>query len=487
MAAKWRLLSRLSPRTCLFAAIVALTFALTTPAIDHLDGSVRVNMAERMLHGRLDSQPDPGWPSFHAEGTDGRHYAVYGVGQPLLLIPLVAIGNTVGGTGPVRDAVIVLGYTALVNLLLAGACFGVLRQLRLSPRASAVGTLALFVISPWLIWGRSMQEEALTAALLLGALVGMLRWKSCHCLWWLLAAGLLAGFTANVRPNAVFMVLALFTWMVVSLPAARLKSAVVFIAGSAPSLALFFWWNAYRFGSPLKIGFDTNWSWDFGRFANLLVLPDYGLLWFAPLLLLLPLTRQRDGLRLLAMLMAAAFVAHSVFLAGLPQYVGHAVGVSWGPRYLMHGALLAGPLIWMAWLKARKHKIHRVGIALIVISATVQWAGLWFQPRLEYAQDEYRAEHDKYPIEPHPWLLRRFSNIAAWTMSDLDQYSFPKGTVEGADVLMTPDLPPLRIAASRRLDAGSGIVAAAWGWFMLWLGVAGGAMWLLWRPREPHT
>ena len=489
-ATKRSLLSRLSPRTCLFAAVVALTFALTTPAIDHIDGIMRVRVAENLLQGQLTADTDPVWSNFYARGSDGQSYTVYGLGQPLVFAPLVGMAGVfgeIGGKGRgalIAEAFVVLLYTALINLALAAALYGVLRQLRLPERASAVGTLLLLVLTPWLIWGRSLQEEALTAALLLGAFLGMLRWRSCACPWWLLAAGLMAGYTANVRPNAVFMVGALFAWFVISQQSARLKSAALFLAGSVPSLVLFFWWNAHRFGSPLKTGWQASgaaWSFDFSLFANLLVLPDYGLLWFAPLLILLPLTRQRMRLRLLAGLMAGAFVVHAILLAGMPQYVGHAVGVSWGPRYLMHGALLAGPLVWLGWLKLRKSRLHRVGLALIVLSAVVQWAGLWFQPRLEYSQDEYRTEQGLSDMQPHPWLLRRFSNIVTWISGDLDQYSFPKGKVEGADILMTPDLPPLRISASSRLEGGGFIVVAAWGWFIVCLGAGAASSWLMVR------
>lgn len=481
-------LSRIAPRTLLFVAISALSIALTTPAIDHIDGLMRVRVADAMLDGRLTAVADPNWSNFFAQGADGETYTIYGLGQPLLLLPLVAVASafgTIGGEGAgalFAEAFVAVGYSLLVNLVLAAASMGVLRGLRLSPRAAAAGTLVLFVATPWLIWGRSMQEEALVAALLLGALLGILRWKRCGCPWWLASAGLMAGFTASVRPNAVFAVAALVSWLVWTQSPARLKSGVLFIAGSLPALGLFFWWNAYRFGNPLRTGWqagDAAWSFDFTRLSELLLLPDFGLLWFAPMLPLILLTCQR--LRGLGPLMAVAYVAHAVLLAGMPQYVGHAVGVAWGPRYLMHGVLLAGPLVWFGWLKLRKHPLRKAAAALLVLSLAVQWAGLWFQPRLEYAQDVYRKERGLDEISPHAWLPRRFVNIGAWLDGSLEERSFPQDSQVGAGILTTPDLPPLRVTASSRLRGGGALVTVAWTGFVLCLSLAAVAGWFLLR------
>ncbi|MCA8945711.1 MAG: hypothetical protein KDB29_05760 [Planctomycetes bacterium] len=461
--------------------------------MDQLDARFRMQQAGNMLGGRLSADLDPTWSNFFARGDDGQAYTVYGLGQPLVLMPLVGIARTVGepgskGTrGLVADAVVVLLYATIVNLGLAAGCFGVFRKLRIPPRASAVGTLLLFLLTPWLIWGRSMQEEALTGALLLGAFYGMLRWRLCRCPWWLGFAGFMSAYTANIRPNAVFIAGALFLWFVISQPTARLKSVVLFLLGSLPALALFFWWNTYRFGSPLQTGWqtgDAGWSFDSSLFLNLLILPDFGLLWFAPLMLLLPLQIRRLRLRLLGVLVAGALVLHAVMLAGLPQYVGHAVGVAWGPRYLMHGVVLAGPLIWVAWLRLRKDRLRTAGLILITVSALVQFSGAFFQPRLEYAQDEYRTQRGLEDMQPYGWLPRRFANIGWWVSGDLAEKSFPKDEEYGAEILTTPDLPPLRIAASSRLESGGTVVVVAWSGFVLCLIVAGGATWLMVRRRE---
>ena len=164
--------------------------------------------------------------------------------------------------------------------------------------------------------------------------------------------------------------------------------------------------------------------------------------------------------------------------------VGHAVGVAWGPRYLMHGVVLAGPLIWVAWLRLRKDRLRTAGLILITVSALVQFSGAFFQPRLEYAQDEYRTQRGLEDMQPYGWLPRRFANIGWWVSGDLAEKSFPKDEEYGAEILTTPDLPPLRIAASSRLESGGTVVVVAWSGFVLCLIVAGGATWLMVRRRE---
>ncbi|MBZ0137495.1 MAG: glycosyltransferase family 39 protein [Planctomycetes bacterium] len=482
-------LKRLSHRTLLFVAVAAITCAVKAPGVDQVDGAFRIQLAENVLHGELSMEPDPDWPMFFRAGQDGRTYSIYGLGQPLVLAPMVLVTGASPET-PVSRAALVWLYTISINLALAGAIYGVFRQIGLTARGAGLSTLALMVVTPWLIWGHSLQEEALVGAALAGALYCTMRRLKSDGEVWAAVAGLLAAFTANARPNAVFIAGALFVWLVCCTGRGRFRTAAVFLAGSLPSLALFFWWNLHRFGNPLQTGWQTGndaWSFQFDLFLNLLILPDFGLLWFAPLLLVLPAARGRARLRLLAWLVLLGFVMHAVLLAGYPRYVGHALGAAWGPRYMMHGVLFVAPLVWLGWLRVRRSRFRALAFVLLVGSTTIQWAGIMFPPRLEHAQDEFRRERSLGPMEPYAWLPRRFTNLYWWATGDLEDRSFPNDPVGGDRVATRPDFLPARLATSPKLAHDKGLGALLWGGFVVLVVVVAGAVHLMLRKRQPTS
>lgn len=485
-------LQRLSPRTLLFAAVVMLTCAVKAPGIDQIDGALRVQLAVDLTQGNLNSAPDADWPMFFARGRDDRSYSIYGLGQPLLLVPLVALTGMPRDVkdssrgNMVRKALIALAYTIAVNLALAGAVFGALRQFHIAPHRSALLTLMLLACTPWLIWGLSMQEEALVAALLASAFYCLLRRLKGGGDAWAAVAGALTSFTANLRPNAVFMAAVLCIWLACSLRRQRLRTLAAFLAGSAPSLVLFFWWNTYRFGNPWTTGWEVGhdgWSLDAGLLVDLLFLPDFGLIWFAPLLLLLPWTTRR--LRLAAWLALVGFLLHAVLLAGYSRYVGHAVGVAWGPRYFMHGVLLVGPVLCMAWLHLRRSRLRLLVFSLLILSAAVQWAGAVFPARLEYAQDTFRTRQGLEPMQPYAWLPRRFANIYWGLVGELEHRSFPGDPGTGDRAALAPDLLPARLAVSERLRGTPALAALVWLIYASLIAALGATLRLLCRPRPP--
>lgn len=498
------LLSRLTPRTCLFAAVVFLTLILTPPTIDHIDGAYRVRFSEALLRGNLSVQADERFPMFFAAGNDGRTYSIYGLGQPLVLAPLVGLARLVtgadavgeGGRGLAAEGLVTWLYCAALNLLFAACVLGILREFGIRGRRAPVGTLVLFVATPWVYWGRSLQEETLVATLLAAGVLGILRARGSGLPLGMLLSGLACGFIANVRPNAVFAVLAVIAWML-SISRNRLRDTSLFVGGAAPSLALFFTWNAYRFGSPLTTGWQASggaagWSPDFALFLDQIFVPDFGMLWFAPVLVSLAalyLVPRRRRLKpgVFAGLLTGSIIAHAFLLSGLPQYVGHSVGASWGPRYLMHGALIALPLCWLALARARRISWLRRGlVGVFIVCFGLQLVGLSFRVNLEYSQDHYRLEEGLPPMEPYWYVPRRFANLAWWINGELNERSFPgdlpSAPEEDQRVLTTPNITPLRLLRSQRLAKSGGVLAYAA--LMVWLAClcsAVASVWLLLR------
>jgi hypothetical protein len=126
-----------------------------------------------------------------------------------------------------------------------------------------------------------------------------------------------------------------------------------FLLGAAPGLAAFFLLNAVRFGSPLTLGYlrlldnpkaqsaDPLWT-----VARLTVLPNRGLLWFAPLLLLAfwpAALREWRGRRrtdrIAALLAAAALFGTNLF------WWAWEGGFGWGPRLLAPAAAVSITLL----------------------------------------------------------------------------------------------------------------------------------------------
>ncbi|HEX5855709.1 MAG TPA: hypothetical protein VFZ57_08815 [Thermoanaerobaculia bacterium] len=135
---------------------------------------------------------------------------------------------------------------------------------------------------------------------------------------------------------------------------ARARDFAALAAGAAPGLAAFFILNAVRFGSPLDFGYR------FGRFLpgaervsvvwtalRLTILPNRGVLWFAPLLLLalfVPMRRRlAEPLRTDC---GAALVAAGGFFAANLWWWAWEGGFGWGPRLLAPAVALFMP--WLA-------------------------------------------------------------------------------------------------------------------------------------------
>lgn len=500
-------------------ALVLGCAALTTPPrVDYVDGEVRLAVTRALVQGRIDVPLEAGAPYLTPEGRGGARYGIYAVGQSLLLVPLELTGRLL--TAPLTsseprrllltNAWVALSYALLINAALGVVVFQLLRRLGCAARSAAQGTVVCYLASPWVVWGRSLQEESLAALLLLGALwLGLALHRSDRPLRGALVAGLLLGFLANVRYNAVFGAgaVALVVLARVPAPAPRWRAALALGAGAAPGLALALLYNALRFGSPLETGYqahalerDLAWRLQPERVASILGGLDYGLLWLSAPLLLLPALLWRGGspqartVRMLTALAASALAIQVIYLSGHWLPPSGQVGYS-GSRYLAHSLILLAPATWIAWrqLAATRPRWARLGACAFLLGGACQMLALPLTDRLEGLQDTVVLNTGATRRYPAPLLPRRVVNLTRMLAGDLAERSLPlepelRGRVdpvlmEGLQVAARPNFLPWRVAAGSRsrdlpraLQLGLGavwglvglsVLVVAWRWWRL--------------------
>lgn len=432
---------------------------MVLPEISGTDETVRIRVANSLVTRGEVSIPfwasDDKYTNVYVNEERGLTYGLWNIGQSLVLAPFLALSNPLKesvadpvGKTLVQGAVVSIGYALFVNVLLALATYGVLRQMRLSRRSSALGVLVLALCTQWLVWGMSMQEESLCALLLMAALWCGLRARTSAQPWrWGIAMGCLFGYLANVRFNGAFAAGAVLLWCAWMIPDRKraLMFAASVVLAALPWAALWLWYNWERTGdaflSPYAanfaimrrdLGMDTDWHFSYVRWAWMLVGLDNGAIWFALPLLFLPALRNRKprpggpGFQWLTVFMVVALLLHAVLLSGF--YAGVGVQGAGSPRYLGHQLILFGPLVWVAlrrlWLK--RTRLARAGIAFVLVASCVlQLSARLLNPELEASQD-LNAEHAGVPHpKPEMHLPRRFNNIGLALHGRLEKQTYP--------------------------------------------------------------
>ena len=270
---------------------------------------------------------------------------------PVGLVPAGAL------RGRVADAVLQL----LPVLFTALAVVPLTRLARLagcSCRAAPALASALLVATFLGPLGRLDFPEPLVVLLAAWSLERILlarRREGAHRLKALAAGGALAGLALLSKPTAFVLVPALL--LAVARPLrrpARAQDFAAFGAGMLPGLAVFFALNSVRFGSPLDFGYRWGDLPSGGERLPLLwtvlrltLLPNRGVFWFAPLLLLALFVPMRNRLaEPLRTDCGAALMASGGFFAANLWYWVWEGGFGWGPRLLAPAVALSIP--WLA-------------------------------------------------------------------------------------------------------------------------------------------
>ena len=325
---------------------------------------------------RLPAAPPGAWADPYMfrtpPGGVGLDYGYPPLGSLVRAALLAPVGLVPAGVPRGRAADVVL--TLLPVLLTALSVVPLARLARFagcSRRAApalAAALLSATFIGPL---GRQDFQEPFVVFLSVSALERVLvarRREGAHRRWALAACGGLVGLALLAKPTVFVLVPPLLFAMARPLRRpARARDFAAFAAGMAPGLAAFLVLNDLRFGSPLDFGY--RWgdlpsgglrlplAWTALR---LTVLPNRGVFWFAPLLLLALFVPMRSRFKepLRTDCAAALLAAGGFFAANLWWWVWEG-GFGWGPRLLAPAVALSIP-----WLAGSGRAWRRAAFAL---------------------------------------------------------------------------------------------------------------------------
>lgn len=184
----------------------------------------------------------------------------------------------------------------------------------------------------------------------------------------LLASGLAFSLSLLAKPTSFLLVPALAVAVAFPRGRRRLGRDLGFLlAGATPFAAVFFRLNAVRFGSALELGYShaaamfghqrVGLAWTALR---LTLLPNRGVVWFAPLVLLAPLgvARALKGSRRVEAV--AALLASGAFFGANALWWAWEGGMGWGPRLLAPAVACLAPLLAV---KGRSERALAAGLA----------------------------------------------------------------------------------------------------------------------------
>lgn len=372
-------------------AIYLTTSGLRFQSIDE----VAIFSVARSLAGRSTFDADVifwtharlGIGSVTAPGLDGHVYSVKDVMPSLLATPLVWLASHVG-LSPVRSAFLL---SPLVTALTGGLLYLLIRSQGYSLKAGLLGGLTFGLASLAWPYAETLFTQPLAALGLLVAIMGTEQAYR-HNDW---RAALLGGLGLGLAgASATPLWVTTPVYLLSLLPPSTekrgswrgtLKRAIPLLVAFGVGAALFAAgvgaYNLIRFGSPLwtghhETGAVSRLSWRYlptGILGQLFSTPR-GLLWYAPLTVLIPAgvpagwRRDKRFLLLCLGQIGLLFLLYSF-------YAEWWAGQAWGPRFLVAAmpalTLLATPALDRAIRSRHIWKLAAVG-GILIISALTQ-------------------------------------------------------------------------------------------------------------------
>ena len=281
-----------------------------------------------------------------ARGRGGHLYAFYAPGQTLLMVPLYVAGKVIAHHLSLPYDISTL-YASRSTDLFLGAMLAVLffwmaKSAGFATRTSALLTLVFGLATAAWPDAQSALEQTQVDLFLLLAVYGVWNFvrRGFQSRWWLILAGSGAGLALFTRYDA-----ALYLPLVALYPAVlrwttshRREIALdvgIYSLAAAPWIGLVAAWNFARFGSPFLTGLHEQ---TFGEppwlgLLGLTISPGKGILWYLPLLFLLPWAMPRFYRRnpSLSIFLSILTVITLLFYSGVLYWHGDP---AWGPRYL---------------------------------------------------------------------------------------------------------------------------------------------------------
>jgi hypothetical protein len=398
-----------APSAAVLLGVFFLALYLLTGSSDlkqNGDTDLRYQTAQAIVdHGRL-WIAHPLWMDTRVARGLGHHlYAFYAPGQATLMIPLYLVGKVVAHHLSLPYDITTLYAARSLDLFLGAALvvvfFFTALAIGYSLRVSVILSLLFGLATPAWPDAQSALEQTQVDLFLLISVLGawLFVCRGMTSRRPLLLSGFGIGFAVFTRYDA-----ALYLPIVALYPAVLrrrrgeqaliLQDWLVFAAGCVPWLVLVAAWNWARFGAPWLTGLheQTLGEPPWLGFVSLTVSPGKGILWYMPLLFLLPsawtrFARFRPGL---AWLFAAIMAITLLFYANVLYWHGDP---AWGPRYLYaalpYAVLPLGTLLetWRRLkrpLQAFAIVLAACGLLLSVAAVSVNQWRFWY--RLEAAE-----------------------------------------------------------------------------------------------------
>jgi hypothetical protein len=430
------------------------------------DGYLLFVTARSLLdRGTLAIDPVPGAgnaPQRH--GAGGRAYAIFAPGLAFAEIPMIALGRTMPSTlqprasgeslDPlVRDefwAVLTNAWVSATTVVIVYLCG---MALGFSPRVSLANALLLAAASPLWCYARTDSTEALQSMLLAGATLVAFRCARRPSAAHSASVGVLLGLAIVAKlANA-----ALVPWYVYycARTAGRWREALrysaLLLASVCAALLLEGACNLARFGSAFDTGYRIAPHFLseplLSGIAILLFSPAVGLVFFYPMILLLPV-----GARTLMKTDPSVVVlVAGVFASVLALYATNWAywQFAWGPRLLLPAIPLLS-IFLLPMLSKRSPRLRTLIVVTAMLGTSVQLvvagSSWWHQVSAVQRSVQYRTPREMY-LDPRMAPLR----IGAWWL-DVILAEHVRGTAHAALVLKHP---PWEAAFPWRPDASA--------------------------------
>jgi hypothetical protein len=398
------------------------------------------------------------YPEFGVHGRAGKLYDWYGLGQPLLLLPVDIVGTYVeklpmfdeyNGPDPtVRNIVVTYTINGLISVLTALVCFSLLERLGFNVPQSVAGVLALLFCTTHLHYTQNMMENNYIMLLTLTGFLFQYDWlrngrrRALVVGSAALGMNLIIRLTTGLDLIAAGIFLLLVLWFERGEKQGFWRRLAAYARTSLP-IYLFFLlidrvYQFYRFGSWTNTyvhyftlehrlqdpALSAKYPWETPFHVGFLgpfITPEKSIFLFDPLIVLTILVVacawKRFNPQVKAYIVAASFLVLA-YICLYARYTVWSGDFAWGDRYVSSAveglAFISVPLL----LKFR-HELGRfvwvAGMFLIGASLIIQLASLTFWLPLEI----YQAEDFGHP-QLVIWL--RFKNIVAFGLGKMDAW-----------------------------------------------------------------
>lgn len=455
--------NHLKNATLIFLAVLA---AYTLTAGGHLyspDEEILFRTTRSIYEDRdLAIEPLGGFATARAE--DGREYAQYGIGQPLLAVPFYAIGKWIAplasdaswkslygiadeetpetrddlAFSPTADQIaprfVVSFFNIFISALLAAVLYLLLLDLTEHTRASVLATL-LFAFGS-LAWAHSRPffTETLAVFSMLLAWRWIVAWIETPSPWRMVAAGAAAGFAALVRMDSVLLYPGLAILLLGPVrDASRDRTGgvhpwILFCAPAVLCGVVLLGLNKLHFDGFFATGYSD--QPEGVRFSTPILAGLYGLLFsvgkgmffFSPALVVSFFGWRPMWSRDRALTLGVA-ICVALPLLILAKWQNWAGGWCWGPRHIvMIHPFLAIPIaVWLAANWGRTQRLIAIGFLTVGVFVQLLGSSQDFMQFYRIYYREYgrhaRVQYDSFDQE----YWARYLTLTARNPSDLDQ------------------------------------------------------------------